>query len=537
MSHFARHFVATAILLTITLLSYGQYGFYKNFWGLQDLSSSAYPIVTSLDRMHDGGYILTTVNQLDSNGSYLRLDANFKKVWATNYIMSSYGFLNRAIELDDNGFVGIYRYDFNNYCFTKHDASGHPVFSNYYHTATSTNFATNAICKSSSHDSGFVVLYTGCELHYGICKFNKNGDVQWCYDFATNGYTGQTYDLINGLNRGYITSGLHRNATTGHMAAVVAHFNNDGSVLRAKEYIIDSTKDSFMDNPLAAVDNHYYTIGNTQNVYTDRWIYLSQLDSSLNLITCWKIRLADTTRMITVENIVSLSDSTIVINGRTADSTGGGDRKAFILRFNPKAGGSIVWAKSWTSPSAITFPFSLSNTGLFSNGVNDNLVLSLSGNYDGPTIQGIDKNGNGLCNTSDLLVSSSALTGFSFYDAILTQRSIALIKYPATLTEVDLPYKDTLLCGSLTLEVNNNTHAENAIVELVTATHNYEGISLKNLTDNSVEIDLYAISGQTVAHLTIPPYGTMDQPVAVKGIYVIRAVSKDIIDVKKRLVD
>ena len=533
-------FICFLIFILVSVkTSYCQTGFYKNYLGVQGPGHWNVPLASSLDQMKDGGYILTTTDQINNYVSYLRLDPNYSKKWVTNYAISNTGFLDRAVELDDKGFVGIYMYDNANSCFTKQDASGHPLFSNYYHTATSTNFSTSAICKSASNDSGFVVMYTGCELHYGIAKFSKTGDVQWCYDYSANGYHAGTYELIQGIRTGYLTVGHHTNSTLNHEGAVVAQFNNDGTLLRAKEYILDSTRDSYMDNPLAAVDNHYYTIGNTlkgaPTYATDRWIYLSQLDTSLNLIKSWKVQLADANRMIWVENILSLSDSTIVICGKTTDTLQGAS-KAFILRFNPKGSGNIMWAKSWESPNITTSPIAHCETGLFAYGQNEYLVTTLYANYDGSTVASMDKMGNGLCNATDVAMTMNAHNGFYGYDAPLFQLSIPLIKYPMTMTEVTMPYSDTLLCGKMPKSTGIQEIGTSE-TDLVLATQINNGITLQNLIDKSLEIEIYTITGQIVNHISIAPFTSFQQTVNAKGMYMIRARSNDLQQTKKVMVD
>jgi hypothetical protein len=518
------------VIVSATFQVNGQIGFYKNFWGVLSPSSPYPPILCSMDKTSDGGYIVTTTNQQLGNASYLRLNSNFNKRWVSTYSISNSGFLDRAIELDDKGFVGFYAYDnFSPSSFTKQDSLGNSIFSNNYHTATSTNFHANAVCRSHNSDNGFVAMYSGCELHYGITKFNTNGDVVWCKDYSSGGYNAQTDELIHGINHGYVTCGLFLNTTINHYVAVVAQFNNNGDFHRAKHIILDSNRISWVRKITAGKDNNYYAIGSTQKdapTYSrDQWMDLIKLDTNLNIVKCWKITPPAANRLFHVENILSLPDSTLILNGMTTD-TNQTTRVFFMLKFNPKAGGSIIWSKSWTSPIIHFGPYSGAESGLFTYGPKANIVTSIFSNWDGACIASTDSSGNGLCNSSESLVTASLYSGYSVSHAPLFQNIIPLLKFPVTMIPTTILYRDTVLCGAMPSAINeikkqiNVTVAPNPFNHQTSISFNEEQInSLIIITDVlGKEIKSQTFSGDILI---------IDKGEMKDGIYFVKIIDKD----------
>ncbi|MDF1672931.1 MAG: T9SS type A sorting domain-containing protein [Vicingaceae bacterium] len=444
--------ILLSITFALTTSLFCQTGLYKNFYGVQSSANNfIVPNLASLDTTSDNGYIITANTQQNGTATYLKLDANFNKVWTTDYTINSSSFIHKTAELDDKGFVSLYKDGFNPKVIVKHDASGNHAFSNYYRTANSTNFHTEAICRSNSGDNGFVALYGGCELHYGLTKFDSLGNVVWCKDYAANGYYARTNALGHGVNHGYITCGNNVSNNT----PFIGHFDNNGNVVRSKKitFELDPTRGNSITHIFAMRDDHYYALGETKlkvSPYSpDNYMYLMQMDSSLNMSECWKIYPSDSTRLFAVPylNVLMQSDSTLIISGYTTDSAQS-DQQLFIMKFDPRGNGAVTWSRNWISPNTQFNPFSTSSSGLFNYGTEGNIVTQTRSNWDGMTIISIDSAGNGLCNSSVGTIASSVHTNYSVSNINLFQSVISLLKFPVVMTPTNINYSDSILCGT-----------------------------------------------------------------------------------------
>lgn len=521
-------FATLLVLSGVSLFS--QTGFYRNLLGSFNPNLVSVPILSHLDTCSDGGYIISGSPRPNAPYCvYVKLDSAFNTEWTQTYNSTANGVLSNAVELDDHGFVGVFCPDQVNVCFNKTDSQGNILFSKYYTLGSSGYLSTGNVCRSAEGDSGFVAIYSACAMHYGLAKFDKDGNPEWVKEFGSAGYLGgSVYDINLAYGSGYLSCGQFIDPNTDQRSGVVARFGNNGQVIHSKKIFLDSNSTAIHTGikmpSWSKSDNTYYAAGFTFHgtpFVVDNSLYLVKMDTSLNPVSCWRFDGPNTNTQLFINNLATASDGTVIIDGIMQDTVTY-VYKFYMLKFNP-ATGSIEWSKSVRALSSPQWYFSSSAiSGIDFYGPNDDIVFPLYASNDGTSIASIDLSGNGLCIAIDTNFSVTPHTIYTSANIGMSGSPVTFMQYPNTVTTLQVTYNDTLFCGPLSVdEPLKNTEAEQLFSIQIS-----QGITnIQSVSDEPLDILIFSATGQLLAQEKLAPQASVQKNFAAAGLYLIQANS------------
>lgn len=525
--------VVAGLLACISLDA--QTSYYKNVFGdYGQAPAHNTPEMVEMHKQSDGGYILIGgPNGTVYTACYRKVDSLFNPVWTTNVPGANNAYFQEADELPDGGTIGVYASN-NAFLLVKTDANGTIQFSNQISSPNAANFASYSVCPSVEQDTGFLAMYVACALDYGLARFDKNGVPLWCYEYGGNGLRGSVYNLLQAHDYGYLTVGAYRDPNTLFITGVMAQMDNQGQVVRSKQYNILPTEYTGLYLLHKGDNGTYFVTAKTYNgspyVFDPR-IYLLQLDSTLNVMNTWRFDAPNASDDFYMTNIESASDGSLIINGSTIDS-GSAYQRLYVMKFNPLGGGSIVWSKRWQPTLPSFYPINYPRPGLFVKpSQQDEITMALHGGNDGSCVAVMDSSGNGLCGLVPVQFTLTHITGSTAAPITLTPQLIQLNRTNVPLPTSNITYGDTLLCGSLPNGISEPpATTENNLVNV--SAQNRQCV-IENKTNTRVSIRVFSSTGQLIAQKELAPYASENVALPARGMYLVSAATNAVREVKK----
>jgi len=519
----------TGALVLAILTTSAQNSFYRNILGDRMPYANTAPIISKLDTVSDGGYMISASARPNAHYvAYVKFDSAFNTIWTKTYATSQSASLSNAAELDDHGYVGVFVDSAQTY-FLKTDNLGNVLFCKYYTLGATGILSTGNVCRSAENDSGFVAVFGACAMDYGLAKFDKDGNTEWVADYSAPGSLGSNvYDIHPAFGSGYISMGQEIDQTTQQRSGIVIHSGNQGQILNSKRIQIDSSAGihtGVRHITWSKEDTCYYVIAYTFDgvpFAVDNHYYVMKLDTALNVMNSWRINPPNTNTALFVNNMVVAPDGNVVINGIMQDTTSS-SYKFYMLKFDP-SNATMDWCKTVTAISSPQWYFvSGAINGIDFYGPNNDIVFPVFAANDGNSLASIQLDGNGLCIAKDTLLTCSSFSQWICRDFPVNTNQTSFITHTRSLSTLDVSYNDSLLCGNWT-SLPEVHQSQNALISISGFSNNF---SVQSATNKTLHIEVYSTSGQVISTYLLAPSERYDMYLPTVGVYVVRAYNAD----------
>ncbi|MEI2695219.1 MAG: hypothetical protein V9E90_09135 [Saprospiraceae bacterium] len=490
-----------------------------------------------MNKTVDKGFILSTSSngQITLTSCYAKLDSNYNLLWTKSYYMSPGGYLDYAAELEDRSFVGLAEPKLSDgVIFVRSDFGGNLLQAYSYMDINSAFVYSGSICKSASNDTGYVALIGQCSIDYGLVKFNKNGSILWAYEYGSEDISGVVYNLTLGYEHGYISKCVTTNKSIPERLASLVYIGNNGQFIRARKYSIlpsSSNSTAIHTASFLSKDTSYYlaaTLGHfnpsSSSTTYENEAYILNIDTNLLVKRCWKLSTPNQNHQIYIVNFANTKGNELIISGYIRDIVTY-RTQLFILKFYPTINGNIIWCKTFHATSNTwNYITSIPREGMIVAGMNDDIVFPVHAAFDGSCIAGIDSSGSGLCNTSDFTLNVSQWKQCISSPLIITPKPINLMPLVQTLPEAIIEYNDSLICSNK-ISGSTQLNLKNPSSKMISFNVDHNSVRILNLSNNSVRIEIYTLSGSLMNVNKLEINSTCNFPITIPGLYILNAKS------------